>query len=180
MDHWYCLTCPPGADIQAAAALEADGYVIALPLEYRFKRRHPQGPAVVYPVSIMSGYLVAQLGEKPDWPAILHLEKTNGKRLVNGVLGMGREPYALPSLVVTYVRQMVLQHLVVPLTASLRVGDTVIIESGPFAGRRAKVTRVRRGHARVALNMLGALREIDIAKELVSPEIADCGQKVAA
>lgn len=177
---WFCLTCPPGQDIAAAGALEARGCNVALPLEYRFKRRHASGPAIVYPVSIMSGYLVAQLGETPDWPAVLHMEKGNGKRLVNGVLGMGREPYALPTLVVQHVRNMVLEHLVVPLTRGLMVGDTVIIESGPFAGHRAKVTRVRRGHARVALNMFGALREIDIAKELVSQEIADCGEKVAA
>ena len=179
MGHWYCLTCPPGADIQAAEALEADGYSVLLPLEYRFKRRHPKGPAVVYPVSIMAGYLVAELAEY-DLPRVRRLEKISGKRLIHGVLGMDDKPYALPSLVVTYVRNMVLQHLVVPLTRGLVVGDIVIIESGPFAGKRAKVTSLRRGNARVVLNMFGALREIDIAKELVSPEIADCGQKAAA
>ena len=180
MSYWFCLTCPPGQDISAATAMESGGYSVLLPLEYRFKRRHASGPAIVYPVSIMAGYLVAELGEKPDWPAILHLEKSNGKRLVNGVLGMGREPYALPALAVAHVRTMVLTHLVVPLTRGLDVGDIVIIESGPFAGRRARVTRVSRGNARVALEMFGALREIDIAKELVSQEIAEAAEKKAA
>lgn len=177
---WYVLTCPPGSDIQAATVLETGGHAVLLPLEYRFRRRHPQGPAVVYPVSIMAGYLVADLGERPDWPAVLHLEKSNGKRLVSGVLGMGREPYALPALAVAHVRTMVLTHLVVPLTRGLSVGDVVIIESGPFAGHRAKVTRVARGNARVALEMFGALREIDIARELVTQEIADAAEKIAA
>lgn len=174
---WYCLTCPPGQELPAAAALEAAGCIVALPLEYRFKRRHETGPAVVYPVAVMPRYLCADLGDAPNWPSILHMEKGNGKRLITGVLGMGREPYALPQLVITYVRQMVLSHLVVPLTRGLMVGDTVIIESGPFAGQRAKVTRVRRGSARVALNLLGALREVDIAKEVISN---DCGEKAAA
>lgn len=181
---WYCLTTPPSREILCAGALEAAGFSALVPLDYRLRRRSPvTNTAVVYPVPVMPRYVVAELGEHPNWLQIRQLE-VRGRPAISGCLSMDDEPYPLPSLAVAAVKSMIDERLVVPLAPGLRVGDTAIIEAGPHAGRRAKVKRVIRPNvADVAtlLTFFGSLHEVQLkAVRVRADKLSECGEKAAA
>lgn len=165
---YYCLTTRAGRERELISAICREALEPICPLTYR--RRQGQRKETVWEVPLIPRYVVVGAPALSALAPLFAAETVKG-RLVTGALRCDGELYRVPPSDVERLRALHHWQPVVPALRGLRVGDTVRIADGPFAGYLVRVTRARDllGRVRVAQRIFGAVREIMYDESLLAP-----------
>lgn len=167
-DEWYALRTPPMKEIDAGVLLHDLGFLVWCPMQTAWKRvgslrirhRATRLPAMV-------GYILVGLtrGDR-DW---LLLWRTG---YVRGVVAVGDRPYAIPKGHVARLakgqRGGAFDETGVALDASLREGDRVRVEEGPFRGHYVRVEAVAADRLKVLVDLFGRRHYVEMRLDSVS------------
>jgi len=156
--YWLVAQTHPQAERWAATQLIAAGYHTYLPLII-VQRRDRHTPTMLHRVErpLFTGYVFVAVGTEDRWSPILSY------RGIRQVLMSGSTPHHLdPAIMHALQAGDAFRRLPLPDAPLLRPGAPVTCLYGPFQGREAVVIAAGRGTARIALPMLGALRELTV------------------
>jgi transcription antitermination factor NusG len=154
--YWATAQTHPQAERWAAQCLTRRGYHVYLPLLI-VQRRDRTIPTLLHRIErpLFSSYLFIQLGNTDPWTPARY---TDG---IRQLLMSGSKPHKLPETVMLALQAGdAFRRLPLPDAPLLRPGAPVTCLYGPFQGRDAVVIAAATNTARIALPMLGAMREL--------------------
>ena len=160
-----------GSPFRAAERLLRFSVIPMNPCEYRFARKAKTGESYMDPRPQLPGYFVGMF-PADRWFQIRNACFDDGSR----VLGSPLSPDGVmrPLAFQTWQDIMELNRYaeeapIIVNQRGLRPGDTVILRHGPHAGKRFRLQSTSKsGHkARIILDVLGALREVEIKADAV-------------
>lgn len=160
--HWYVVQTLHHREIAAAHHIEKQSFRVFLPTirkTVRHARKLREVRAPLFP-----GYLFA--GFDPDrdrWRSI------NGTFGVARLITAGERPVPVPQGVVEAFLANVDHEGVVRLDGGLRIGESVKVLLGPFAGSIGSLDRLdARGRVQILLQIMGAVVRIDIDRNALA------------
>lgn len=159
MPH-YIITVAPRLEFRAAIMLNQIGKC-TVPLIHKLVRENSKSDTkVVRAAPLIPRYIMINM-MVPDFPTLRNVTYPNGDVVVKGILGDVHGPKALSSFDELIIRRMCkMERAVVSPQRGLSVGDAVIIQSGPHAGKRVRVERIKNGSDITYLQeMFGGMRE---------------------
>lgn len=141
------------------------GLPVFLPREIKYKRvgLKRKRVAVVYPM--IPRYIFADVPSSHVNAALLAISALNP---VQGVIGIAGVPAVIPREAIQRLMKLsgtALPTKVQPVHRSFAAGDRVEISKGPFRGNIVPVIGITGRHARVIMDMFGAIMEISIELE---------------
>ncbi len=164
--QWFCLRVAQQKEQIAERLLRENGYHAFCPTEIKWKRRHRRmmrREPVTYPLLIRYIFLGWPQGQAVPWLEIFRF------RVVLSVVGQSGQPLAIPAAQMQRVfvasQEPIAYKRSVNPHRSLRVGDNVEVIGGGFAGHMTQLTEVRGKTGRIILELLGAVREIEVPLE---------------
>lgn len=166
--YWYVVNCECPKERAAAVALECGlGLTVYLPLV----RRHVRGKLRDSP--FFSGYLFVQANLREGEVGLTAINATPG---VIRVVAFGREPAQVPESVIELVRRQVdvINAQGGLPTHTFHHGNTVRISGGPLEGLNGIFLEQRSSNerARVLIEFLGQLRQLELETHLLEPASA--------
>jgi transcriptional antiterminator RfaH len=161
--HWYAVHTHPREEFKALSHLRRQGYDVYLPRHAKVIRHARKSEKVARP--FFPRYLFVKLDLAVDsWRAI---RSTVG---VSDIVCFSERPAPLPAGVIeTLRREENAQGLIECAGRSLKVGDSVVILSGPFAHQLGRCSNVS-DDERVAilLDLLGRKVRVVLDAEVVA------------
>ena len=169
-EEWYALRTPPMREIDAAVLLADLGCLAWCPMQTAWKRRakgrikirmRPTRHAAIV------GYIfVAITRGAPDWAGLW------ATGYIRGLVGVDGRPYPVPKRQLLRVADGQLDNFgarrdsVDPV--SVKPGERVRIEEGPFQGLYSRIEAIEDGRLKVLVAMLGAQRFVELKLDAVS------------
>lgn len=162
---WYAFRTEPQKEFAAQEIVNRHGYRAIVPYEWRMVRRSRHVKKKTYNVyQHLIGYVFVEFKHPPNWYEMFSM------RCLKSVVGFGGVPMPIPQAGID--RLVSLTNMHVPHVhsrntrrASFMPGDTARIADGPFKGLEGRVEAVKGKHARMAFEMLGCVREVDVPIE---------------
>jgi transcription antitermination factor NusG len=155
--HWFVVNSYPQAERRAAQSLAHKGYEVYLPL-ILVSRRDRVVRSLLHRVEapLFPAYLFVRLDLRDPWGPV---------RYAPGVFQLltnaDSTPEPVPETVIDALQAGdAFRRLPLPDAPLLRPGAPVTCLYGPFQGREAVVIAAAANTARIALPMLGAMREL--------------------
>jgi len=156
--YWAVAQTHPQAELWARQNLTRIGYPVYLPM-LLIQRRDRHTPSIIHRVErpLFSSYLFVQLDDADPWTPIRY---ASGIRQV--LMSSGKPHKLNPAILSAVQAGDALRRLPAPDTPLLRPGAPVTCLQGPFYGREAVVIAASTVTARIAMMMLGSVREITV------------------
>jgi transcription antitermination factor NusG len=156
---WYCLLIVPQREDLAKTILESMGFTLSLPIEYKFIKRGSKSVPKAYPL-LGPRYLFIEAPDGYPWKARW------GCHLVSGVVTVEGRPAVFHCNIIKKLARITAAPYNIPISTvvhhkSLRVGEAVILKSGPFGGHSARVVEVERGRVLVFVSLLGSAQAVE-------------------
>ena len=162
--RWYVIATYAQAERRAAHCLTQQGFHVYLPMLV-VQRRDRHTPTLLHRLEqpLFPAYLFVQLDLRDPWGPI---RNTPGVfRLLTNADNM---PDPVPEAVILAVQAGdAIRRLPTPDTPLLRPGAPVTCLYGPFQGREAVVISAAANTVRVALLMMGAIREVVVPVQIL-------------
>ena len=162
--NWYLVFTKPRQEQKANRHLREQDFETYLP--YCRTQRVRQARRVAVNEPLFPGYLFIRLDTCTDnWAPI---RSTPG---VSRLVRFGATPTPVPDACIALLRQHEDAQGLHPIgQAELHKGDKVRVLDGPFAGLEAVYLTPRGSdRAMILLNVLGSLKPVEIAQEVVAP-----------
>jgi transcription antitermination factor NusG len=156
--YWGAIQTHPQAENWACSNLRRAGYPVYLPTLF-ISRRDRHTPTIVHRVErpLFSSYLFVHIGDADPWTPIRYASG------VRQILMSSGKPAPVPETVINALQAGdAFRRLPLPDAPLLRPGAPVTCLYGPFQGREAVVISAATNTARIAMPMLGALRELTV------------------
>lgn len=154
---WYCFRVEPQREMAVKQILRRCGFRAEVPTETKWKRqnRYQKRRPVEYPKLV--GYVLVEFEKEPPWYWLFH-----ELRCVKSVVGMGGQPTPISSTCIGK-----LGRAMTDTRKSFAVGQRARIADGSFEGYEGRVEAIRGEKARMVLEFLGSVREIEIAVDVL-------------
>jgi transcription antitermination factor NusG len=156
--NWYILTTAPGKEREAVDVLNRRGFVVQRPVE-QVLTRGPGGKRRLTDISVTPRYVFHHCHHWPKIYALSQIHGRAGTRLVTGYLSADGRPAIIPDQIVEVLMAANTSGLT-SIHKSLRPGDAVRVPS--LHDTVGRLIDARSNLARVAIDMLGSLREVTI------------------
>lgn len=159
---WYAVQVRPRYEKLVAGVLENKGFESFLPLYLAERRRSDR--MVVLQQPVFPGYLFCRLDLRSR---ILPLFTTPG---VVRLVGCGRDPVEVSEPEVSAVRRIVESGLAACPWPMPKIGEMVMLESGPLAGLEGRLVSMKKRHRLVvSVALLQRAVAVEVDEDAVRP-----------
>lgn len=171
MRNPYVFRTKGGREFAAAGRLLRFGVLPVNPCAYFYVRKNNKGDPILEAKPMLPGYFVGLFpGDK--WWQIKNACFDDGSRVLGPVLspdGMMRPLHDSTYRTIMDLNSYSADAPIIERQRGLKAGDTVILRSGPHAGKRFRLQWASKAgdKAKIVTKFLGALREVEIAAEAV-------------
>lgn len=156
---WFVLTVAPGKEREAVDVLSRRGFVAQRPVEAVWRRSGCGGKRKLVETPLTPRYVFHRCSGWPRFYDLSMIYDRNGSRLITGYLTLDGLPYPIPDQVVDALMTATTSGLM-SIHRSIRPGDAIRVPALHDAVGR--LIDAKGNLARVAIEMLGSLREMEI------------------
>ena len=168
--NWYPLMVVPSLEFRAEAAIRRQGVDVVAPFEMQeLRAQYSKSKGIVPParfrrIAILRQYMFVKLPHGDAIGGLMQaVQDQEHRRLIIRALGAYGQPMAVPRHAFAHLEALSGLQVRLATTDPLKPGDRVrIVDGHAYAGTLTEIKTIRRNAARVLLQVIGSMKEVEI------------------